>query len=235
MRIWRELFYASTRLQINPELDIVPKRGIENIKVYTGGKSTVKGKSKIIKLSSNENALKPSPNVYKIVQNENSLHRYGEINGQSLRKQISEIHSIEENQIIIGNGSNEILLMSVLAFCHPGDEIIHSRKIISQLYLDKLYSIPTIKIRKFTDWNYSYFPIILQSEKVLNKVQNVLNKENIFPRRYFYPSLDTLPYINNSYCNVSQDISSRILCLPIYKSLSLKKVELISKLINNNI
>ena len=48
VRIWRELFYASTRLQINPELDIVPKRGIENIKVYTGGKSTVKGKSKII-------------------------------------------------------------------------------------------------------------------------------------------------------------------------------------------
>jgi len=127
VRIWRELFYASTRLQIGSKLEILSKRGIENIQIYKGGKSTVVGQSNIIKLSSNENALEPSANVYNFIQKKNVLHRYGEINGQSLRTQLSKIHTINDGQIILGNGSNEILLMSALAFCNPGDEIIHSR------------------------------------------------------------------------------------------------------------
>jgi len=127
VRIWRELFYASANLQVNHSVDILPKRGIDNIKIYKGGKQTVAGQTNIIKLSSNENALEPSTNVYQIMQTEKQLHRYAEINGQSLRIQLSKIHSIEENQIVLGNGSNEILFMSALAFCHPGDEIIHSK------------------------------------------------------------------------------------------------------------
>ena len=85
VRIWRELFHASLQLQVSTDSEILAKRGIENIQIYTGGKSIVEGQSDVIKLSSNENALEPSANVYKIVQKENSLHRYGEISGQSLR------------------------------------------------------------------------------------------------------------------------------------------------------
>ena len=110
---------------------------VENIQIYKGGKSTVVGQSNIIKLSSNENALDPSANVYNFIQKKNVLHRYGEINGQSLRTQLSKIHSIEDDQIILGNGSNEILLMGALAFCHPGDEIIHSK------YAFEMYPIIT--------------------------------------------------------------------------------------------
>jgi len=137
VRIWRELFYASSQIQIESNSNTLAKRGIESIQVYKGGKSFVKGQSDIIKLSSNENALKPSRNVYKIIQQENSLHRYGEINGQSLRIQLSNMHSLNVDQIILGNGSNEILLMSALAFCHPGDEIIHSK------YAFEMYPIIT--------------------------------------------------------------------------------------------
>ena len=137
VRIWRELFHASLQLQVSSNSEILAKRGIENIKIYTGGKSNIEGRSDIIKLSSNENALEPSANVYKIIQKNNSLHRYGEINGQSLRTQLSKIHSIKEDQIILGNGSNEILLMSALAFCHPSDEIIHSK------YAFEMYPIIT--------------------------------------------------------------------------------------------
>ena len=81
VRIWRELFSASSQLQVSSDSKILPKRGIENIQIYTGGKSTIEGQSDIIKLSSNENALEPSANTYQIIQEENSLHRYGEING----------------------------------------------------------------------------------------------------------------------------------------------------------
>lgn len=69
--------------------------------------------------------------------------------------------------------------------------------------------------------NYSYSPVILKNEEQLLKVQKALNQKDIFPRRYFYPSLDTLPYIEpKQECLISRDISKRILCLPIYPDLS---------------
>ena len=47
-----------------------------------------------------------------------------------------------------------------------------------------------------------------------------LNEDDIFPRRYFYPSLDTLEYIEpKQNMPISRDISKRILCLPIYPGL----------------
>ena len=68
--------------------------------------------------------------------------------------------------------------------------------------------------------NYSYFPIILKDEEQTLKVQKALNEKQIFPRRYFYPSLDTLSYIEpKQYSPISRDISNRILALPIYAEL----------------
>ena len=68
--------------------------------------------------------------------------------------------------------------------------------------------------------NYSYFPILFKSEKELLKIQKALNSEQIFPRRYFHPSLDTLEYIEpKQECKISRDISKRILCLPVYYDL----------------
>ncbi len=68
--------------------------------------------------------------------------------------------------------------------------------------------------------NYSYFPVVFESEEQLLKVQKALHVEQIFPRRYFYPSLDTLTYIEpKQVCEISRDISTRILCLPIYAEL----------------
>lgn len=67
-----------------------------------------------------------------------------------------------------------------------------------------------------TNHNYSYCPILLKNEQQVLKIKEALSKNSIFPRRYFYPSLDTLPYIEpKQYCEISRDISSRILCLPM--------------------
>ena len=53
------------------------------------------------------------------------------------------------------------------------------------------------------------------------KNQQSLNEEQIFPRRYFYPSLDTLSYIEpKQFCQISRDISNRILALPMYPELT---------------
>ena len=69
--------------------------------------------------------------------------------------------------------------------------------------------------------NYGYFPIVLKDEEEILKVQKALNEKQIFPRRYFYPSLDTLSYIEpKQYSPISRDISSKILALPMYPELT---------------
>ena len=70
--------------------------------------------------------------------------------------------------------------------------------------------------RSGTSWNYSYYPIIFESEERLLISQRIMNSHNIFPRRYFYPSLNIVDYVQGQACPVSENIASRILCLPLY-------------------
>lgn len=92
--------------------------------------------------------------------------------------------------------------------------------------------IQRLKIRENTDWNFSYYPVIFESEEKLLKVQKTLNENQIFPRRYFYPSLNTTNYTKGSLMPISESTSSRILCLPLYVGLEIKKLELIVLYIN---
>ncbi len=68
--------------------------------------------------------------------------------------------------------------------------------------------------------NGAYVPVLFESEEQLINVEAKLKEKKIIPRRYFYPSLDTLEYLQSDQtCNISRDIASRILCLPIYPGL----------------
>ena len=66
-----------------------------------------------------------------------------------------------------------------------------------------------------TDWNYSYFPVLFKTEDELLEAQRSLNAKEIYPRRYFYPSLNELPYINKAKLDISESVSKKILCLPM--------------------
>lgn len=100
------------------------------------------------------------------------------------------------------------------------DKIISARKTCSELY-DKLLnnSLERPKNQNDLDYNYAYYPIVFKSERQLLDVFSELNKMDIYPRRYFYPSLNQLPYINYKHCEISEDISKRIACLPLYVGL----------------
>jgi dTDP-4-amino-4,6-dideoxygalactose transaminase len=89
-----------------------------------------------------------------------------------------------------------------------------------------------ITIRKNTSWNYSYYPVIFNNENQLIEVQKALNEKKIFPRRYFYPSLNTLDYVEFQEMKISQQVSKTILCLPLYAELQDSDLELISNIIN---
>jgi dTDP-4-amino-4,6-dideoxygalactose transaminase len=121
--------------------------------------------------------------------------------------------------------------LSVLPYMH---EILAERKRIVDAYKKQLNwdNLKTIRIRENTSWNYSYFPIIFESEEILLTVVRLLNENEIFPRRYFYPSLNLLNYVDHISNLQSEKIASRILCLPLYLNLSINDINKICLLIN---
>ena len=102
------------------------------------------------------------------------------------------------------------------------DAALEDRKRKYALYKEALSKNSTLTFQKINEGcNYSYFPVIFEDEASLLKVQAKLNEHHIFPRRYFWPSVNTftklVPYVPMP---VSEDIASRILCLPLYYGLS---------------
>lgn len=80
--------------------------------------------------------------------------------------------------------------------------------------------------------NKAYVPVLFKDEKTLLRVIGVLNEHNIFPRRYFHPSLNTLPYVSGN-CPIAENISQRIICLPTYYKLGEEQINYIVDIINN--
>ena len=113
------------------------------------------------------------------------------------------------------------------------EEIKSARKKVYELYTNELREhVQFQEQNPDATQNYSYFPVVFESEEQLKNIQKALNDQEIFPRRYFYPSLDTLSYIEpKQECNISRDISKRILCLPIYAELEKNVQEIIIKTI----
>lgn len=114
------------------------------------------------------------------------------------------------------------------------DEIIQKRKVLTEYYCKKLGNfngiIPVIK--ENTIHNYSYMPIVFESEESLKKCLELLKINEIFPRRYFYPSLaSVLPYLPKTKMPVTDELAKRVLCLPLYFDLSFEEINLITRLI----
>ena len=107
------------------------------------------------------------------------------------------------------------------------DEILLSRKKQFHLYKELLNHnyITFIKTELNAVQNYSYCPVIFENEEMNLKVIKSLLQNDITPRRYFYPSLSSLDYVSYYNTPISNDISKRILCLPLYYDL--KKTEII--------
>lgn len=111
--------------------------------------------------------------------------------------------------------------------------ILKRRKELSHYYdrVLKNLEVQQQQIHPDTDYNYSYYPVVFRSEELLLRSMEELNKYQIFPRRYFYPSLDTLNYVSARECPVSRDIAGRILCLPLYHDLSFEEIDMIARLL----
>ena len=140
-----------------------------------------------------------------------------------------------DEHISLGINAKQDELNAAMGLCNLNhiEEIISFRKKISEIY-DSFFKnkVKLPKKQNKLEYNYAYYPVVFESEEELLDVFERLSKIEVFPRRYFYPSLNNLPYLNKSQvCPVSEFISKRIACLPLYYGLEEEIVEKICKTI----
>jgi dTDP-4-amino-4,6-dideoxygalactose transaminase len=103
------------------------------------------------------------------------------------------------------------------------NQIIAERKLLYNRYQKELADLLSFvhPVQSNFEWNFAYAPILMPSESDLLEFVNYMLQQGIALRRYFYPALNQLPYINGAaVCPVAENISSRVLALPIFNGLT---------------
>lgn len=104
-----------------------PRPGIMDIAIYEPGRSQVGGVARVVKLSSNEAALGPSPKVVAaLAASLADTHRYPEGDSADLRAALGQVHGLDPKRIVCGAGSDELLSLVMRGYAGVGDEIIHT-------------------------------------------------------------------------------------------------------------
>jgi len=134
---------------------------------------------------------------------------------------------------INGKNSEFHAAMGLANLKHIND-LIGKRKELTEYYSEKLKTIKG----KIPEWNddatnnYAYFPVVFETESLMKKCLEILQLNEVFARRYFYPSLSkVLPYLPSTEMPVADEIAKRVLCLPLYNDLSFEEIDLITRLL----
>lgn len=118
---------------------------------------------------------------------------------------------------------NAAMGLSVLPYI---EKIIAKRKSIFAIYDQMLKEkVELFQWNDKLELNYAYYPVFLENETQLLKAKKHLIENDINIRRYFYPSLNKLPYVKQQHCPVSEDFASRVMCLPLDIELEQKEIE----------
>ena len=145
-------------------------------------------------------------------------------------------HIGDEHFSIGVNGKNSEMHAAMgLCLLPMMDKFIKRRKELAELYNRELNDMPIqwpVALPE-TEYNYSYYPIIVDTEERLIGIKTFLQENGINTRRYFYPSLNNLPQYKGEPCPVSESVSPRTLALPLYYELTEAEVQTICNLIKS--
>ncbi len=177
-------------------------------------------------------------------------------------------HTVEGGLIVANDPTKNEELHLLRAFGHRGDDyyfvgvngknsefhaamglcnlpkvpaLIAQRKDVCDLYTELLNwdKLQRPQLVEGLQWNYAYYPVVFETEEKLKEVFKVLGDKNIVPRRYFYPSLNRLPFLAKygieATCPVSESIAPRVMCLPLHAAFEPKNVREIASLINQTL
>ena len=142
---------------------------------------------------------------------------------------------VEFNGLGINGKASELQAAMGLSILPHFPHILEERKKVIQRYTDYLNfsGYKTFDLRPGTQWNYSYYPVIFNTEELLLNAFEKLNEQQIFPRRYFYPSLNTIDYTKGNAMPISESIAARIACLPLYVGLTPEQQDCIISILNS--
>jgi dTDP-4-amino-4,6-dideoxygalactose transaminase len=145
-----------------------------------------------------------------------------------------------ENKDIVDIGTNgkmtEIHAAMGLALLPHMDSVLANRRRKYTLYQELLAECPFVTFQTFPpeSYNYSYMPVLLRDEAQLLEIEARLRKNNVMPRRYFYPALNTVEILGQrGEFPVAEDIARRVLCLPLFDTLQDEHIEFICSVIRS--
>ncbi len=137
-------------------------------------------------------------------------------------------HLFDDHLIIGINGKNSEFHAAIgLCLLPRIDKLIDQRRQIFAWYTQSLTGFGLSRPRPGAglEYNYAYYPVFFKSEEKLLSVVAALKNNEIIPRRYFYPALNALSYVKGQPCPIAEDISRRVLCLPLYSGLEEEQVK----------
>lgn len=144
-------------------------------------------------------------------------------------------HSAPEEFAGLGINGKNCEFHAAMGLCNlrKVDEILDKRRLLSFYYWKTLATLRATypKLDADLDYNYAYFPVLFESEDLMQKCLKALENEKIYCKRYFFPALSTLKFLAPAVMPVCEDIASRILCLPLYHSLTSSDLDLITRII----
>lgn len=158
-------------------------------------------------------------------------------------------HTVEGGAVVLHDTDTDRQLRLLRSFGHVGDEHfclgmnakmseLHAamgmavlpymeaniaERIALSAYFDKqLDAVRMVRptLPEGTVYNGAYHPIVLHDLGEREALLKALAAENIHARRYFFPSLDTLPYVESEACMHSRDMADRALCLPLFNGMT---------------
>jgi histidinol-phosphate aminotransferase len=200
-------------------LMIKPPDYISNLKPYIPGKPIEELEREIgikgsIKLASNENPIGPSPMALSAVMDSlkssdrsNNINRYPDGSGYFLKKALSEKFSVREDELILGNGSNELIDIAVRTFLQPGDEAImaHPSFIVYPMAVQAIGGRAVqISLRNYTHYLDAMADAIIKKTKMIfianpNNPTGTINKKDEFDRLLDRVSEGILIVVDEAY------------------------------------
>jgi dTDP-4-amino-4,6-dideoxygalactose transaminase len=141
----------------------------------------------------------------------------------------------EHFQLGINAKASELNAAMGLTVLPHVERLMSERGQVVAQYDAALASAPIVRPQAPEGWvtNHAYYPVIFRTGEAMQRVKAALEAEKVFPRRYFYPSLDTLPYVKAEACPVSRSIAERVLCLPLYPGLAIVDIDRITGIVRS--
>jgi len=174
---------------------------IEKLKPYIAGKPIEEtqreyGVKRVIKLASNENPLGPSPKAVAAMKLAmKDLQLYPDASGFHLRTTLAKHEKVSFEEVVLGNGSNEVIELLIRTFCIPGDLMVTSDSVFAAYPISaRIQGVDTIFTRMTQDYRFDLKAMLVQIKNNPRvRLVAIPNPNN--PTGTYVPDSELIPFL----------------------------------------